>query len=197
MVCGIDSLRTLIGPLPTFICKFRCFVQVLTVFNTSLVTLTMTATKFTFVCIYKSIPVMDDNLVSRLVYSTIICVGFLITSAKYYLEQFPSKNEVIITIQLLRTLKVLLHILQMQSKNTQNAVKMHSKYGKNAVKTQSKFSQKAARIQSKCSYLFTAWSAYRLKSFQSCSNTKAFNEHFRAFVPGNGLRNISSTNRFL
>ena len=48
---------------------------------------------------------------------------------------------------------------------------MQSKFSHNAVKMQSKCSQNAIKMQPKCSQnSVSSWSAYRLKSFQSCLN---------------------------
>ena len=68
---------------------------------------------------------------------------------------------------------------KMQSRCIQNLVKIQSKCSQISVKMQSKCSQNAAKIQSKCSQISvklqpnsvkiaSSWSAYRLKSFQSC-----------------------------
>ena len=62
-------------------------------------TLAITATKFSFVCIYKSIPLMEDNFLSRVIYATSNTISILGAAAKLYLPGRPILNVVNTYIQ--------------------------------------------------------------------------------------------------
>ena len=112
--CGPLNYRTVLGPLPQWLCKTGTFFTVLCPMNLCLISLAITTTRFFFVCIYKSIPVMDDNFIRfsfQLIQNVVVVLA---TSAKFYLEekatmtsvsQFSNQiNDVTISNQIVRSL---------------------------------------------------------------------------------------------
>ena len=91
-----DALRTVTGPLPYAICNVNIFVKNLVHINLSFITLSATFAKFVFVCIYKSIPHMDDNLLTRVIYLTSNLIAIIGAAAKLYLPGRPLLNVVCI-----------------------------------------------------------------------------------------------------
>ena len=84
---SIDNLRILSGPLPKWICKFAFSVKIWTGINAAIFNLAMSATKFYFVNFFKSIPVMNDNLMSTIVFLTVILIDTLMLLSKTYIEE--------------------------------------------------------------------------------------------------------------
>ena len=77
---GLDNLRAIVGPLPPFMCKSIIFFKNFFHCNVSQFIVAITATKFCFVCIYKSIPTMNDNFLATFLYLTINMNSFIITT---------------------------------------------------------------------------------------------------------------------
>ena len=80
------NLRAIVGPLPGLVCKCVAFFNVFNGINLSLITLSITITKFVFICYFQSIPAMDDNLISLIIYSNILMNSFVITSGTFLLQ---------------------------------------------------------------------------------------------------------------
>ena len=87
MAGGIDAIRAMFGPLPVPVCKIGAFLKVATVVKFCLHSFAMTLTKFVFIFIFKSIPVMDDSFLSFVINSNVTLWTFLTSSAKFYFEQ--------------------------------------------------------------------------------------------------------------
>ena len=87
---GIDAVRATFGPLPVPVCKIGAFLKVATVVKFCLLSFAMTLTKFIFIFIFKSIPVMDDSFLSFVINSNVTLWTFLTSSAKFYFE--PKEN---------------------------------------------------------------------------------------------------------
>ena len=90
----IDTLRSVVGPLPYAICTVNVYIKNLAHINISLFSLAMTATKFSFVCVYKSIPIMEDNFLSTVIFATSNIISILAAAAKLYLPGRPIMNVV-------------------------------------------------------------------------------------------------------
>ena len=77
-VCGIRNLRVWYGPLPEMLCMVH--VKMTQMMYTGLFCLVayITIAKFTFICIWKSMRVMNDDLLVRIIITQIgfICILF-------------------------------------------------------------------------------------------------------------------------
>ena len=93
---AIDVVRAIFGPLNDFVCTFGVFIKNVVPINASLITLSMTITKFVFVFIYKSIPCMEDNFLSFFIYLTINMISILSTFSRLYLPGRPIFNKVLL-----------------------------------------------------------------------------------------------------
>ena len=92
---GIDATRVVFGPLPVVVCKFGAFLKVLTVTKFCLLSFAMTLTKFVFINVFNSIPVMDDTFLTFVINSNITLMTILATAAKFYVE---SKENIFLRI---------------------------------------------------------------------------------------------------
>ena len=84
----------MVGPLPYAVCTVNVYVKNLAHINISLFSLAMTATKFACVCIYKSIPIMEDNFLSTVIFTTSNTISIFAAAAKLYLPGRPILNVV-------------------------------------------------------------------------------------------------------
>ena len=84
---GPINYRTVFGPMPNWLCQTGTFFTVFCPMNLALTSLAITTTKATFVYVFKSIPVMDDNFLRfsfQLIQNVLV---ILATAAKFYLEE--------------------------------------------------------------------------------------------------------------
>lgn len=85
--CGVNVSRRLLGPFPAWICKLASFVQFFTIFNICHLTVLISATRFAFVFYFKSIPVMNDQLLSTFFMIATNLWSFLAVMGKMYVEE--------------------------------------------------------------------------------------------------------------
>ena len=91
---GSDVMRAYLGPLSSPFYKVLAFAKSVIPLNLGLLTFVNTLTKFYFVCVSKSIPVMEDNFLSVVIYLTINILSMLATAAKMFLAEKPLLLEV-------------------------------------------------------------------------------------------------------
>lgn len=90
----LQAARHMIGPLPELACKSLTGILVFTSINICLLALSVTAGRFTFAYIYKTIPVMDDDFWVKLINRVIMTWSALVTIAKQYTEDKVMITEV-------------------------------------------------------------------------------------------------------
>lgn len=90
----LDLLRVFVGPLPKPVCFFVVFMKNVLQLNMSMIAFCITLTKFLIICVYKSIPVMDDNFISLFLIILVNIISILITVSRKYLPGRPILNEV-------------------------------------------------------------------------------------------------------
>ena len=66
MIHGLRVLRVCYGPLPIFLCNITGFLNGCAILFAALIVVMNTLTRFMFVCIWKRIRQMDDNLIVRI-----------------------------------------------------------------------------------------------------------------------------------
>ena len=66
MIHGLAVLRTCYGPLPLFLCNIAGFLNGCALLFASITVVMYTFTRFMFVCIWKRMRQMDDNLIVRI-----------------------------------------------------------------------------------------------------------------------------------
>ena len=83
----LEILRFSFGPLPTFACRFFLFTYLWACLNSLTFITLISVVKFTFLCVYKSIPLMIDNFLSLYIFVVVIFINFLSLFGKFYIEE--------------------------------------------------------------------------------------------------------------
>ena len=91
---GIEHMRIVFGPLSTTLCRLGTFIRVFGSSNILVLSLIIMGTRFMFVCVFRSIPVIDEVFLSRTINIIINVLTFLGTLAKFYIEDRPNVAEV-------------------------------------------------------------------------------------------------------
>lgn len=86
----IDTLRAFWGPLPMIMCKVSYFTAHVVVNSASLFCTAIACTKFTFVCVFKAIPYMQDDIIMRFLFVLTYLLSTLMMLTDLYL---PGREE--------------------------------------------------------------------------------------------------------
>lgn len=78
---NIDCFRTAFGPLPPIICRIGVFTKNWAFYNICFFTLLIQLTKFTYICVFKSLPIINDNFVATYLNLMINMITLLILYA--------------------------------------------------------------------------------------------------------------------
>ena len=78
---GLSVLRVCYGPLPIFLCQFAAFLSGFAILFGAIISAMYTFTRFMFVCIWKRMRQMDDDLIVRIATIQAIVVSLLFTAA--------------------------------------------------------------------------------------------------------------------
>ena len=93
MCAIIDILRIWVGPHPSWLCTFvvmfknQSFISIVVAFTS------VTILKFTFLCLFKRIPEMDDDFVAKSITRSIWFVSISIVCSKFWYEK-PNMQQV-------------------------------------------------------------------------------------------------------
>ena len=83
MIWGTSVLRVSYGPLHTFLCDITGFLYKCELLFVAITIAMHTFTRFMFVCIWKRMRQMDDNLIVRIVTIQAIVMSLLFTAATW------------------------------------------------------------------------------------------------------------------
>ena len=83
VIFGISVLRVLYGSLPTFLCNIFGFLRKYALMFITLTRVMYTFTRFMFVCIWKRMRQMDDNLIARIATIQATVLSLLLTVAAW------------------------------------------------------------------------------------------------------------------
>lgn len=75
----VDTYRAVFGAVPTIVCQASLFTNLTLLQIGSICSMTITIVKFIIVCVYKSIPVMDDNFLAKFLRSSFNIISILST----------------------------------------------------------------------------------------------------------------------
>ena len=92
----IQLTRTLIGPLPPVVCQLDLFIRTVTSTNIAMIIFVNTVAKFTFICIFKSIPSIDDNFLAAYALISINVISILMATLRVYLPGRPTPAHVLL-----------------------------------------------------------------------------------------------------
>ena len=91
VVYGLTVLRVCYGSLPVFICNIAGFLKACAIMFGAIIVAMYTFTKFMFVCIWKRMRQMDDNLIVRIATIQAVVMCLLIQSATWLqLQRIPT-----------------------------------------------------------------------------------------------------------
>ena len=83
----LSNLRAIIGPLPEILCRALLIFNIFNVILCCLISLSISVTKYTFICCFKTIPVMDDSLLSLIICFTMSMYSILLALIKVILQK--------------------------------------------------------------------------------------------------------------
>ena len=83
VIYGLTVLRVCFGPLTVFLCNIAGFLKGCAVLFGGIIIATYTLTRFMFVCIWKRMRQMDDNLIARIATIQAIFMCLLIQAATW------------------------------------------------------------------------------------------------------------------
>lgn len=90
----VDTLRVIFGPMPRTICTLTIFIKNFVYINMAQFSLAQTVIKFLCVCIYKSIPTMEDDFLFVFLCTLFNIISFLAVGIRMYLPGKPILQEV-------------------------------------------------------------------------------------------------------
>ena len=95
MFYGVSVLRVCCGPLPIFLCNIAAFLSGFAILFVAITVAMYTFTRFMFVCIWKRMRQMDDNLIVRIATIQAIVMSILFTVITWIqLHGQPFGNQV-------------------------------------------------------------------------------------------------------
>jgi hypothetical protein len=83
VIYGLTVLRVCFGPLTVFLCNIAGFLKASAIMFGAIIIATYTFTRFMFVCIWKRMRQMDDNLIARIATIQAIFMCLLIQAATW------------------------------------------------------------------------------------------------------------------
>ena len=83
VIYGIVVLRVCYGPLPIFLCNIAVFLSGFAILFVAITVTMYTFTRFMFVCIWKRMRQMDDNLIVRIATIQAIVMSLLFNTATW------------------------------------------------------------------------------------------------------------------
>ena len=83
VICGLRVLRVSYGPLPIFLCNIAGFFNGCAILFAAITVTMYTFTRFMFVCIWKRMRQMDDNLIVRIASIQAIFLSLLFQAATW------------------------------------------------------------------------------------------------------------------
>ena len=83
VISGLRVLRVCYGPFPIFLCNITGFLNTFALLFSVLTVVMITFTRFMFVCIWKRMRQMDDNLLVRIATIQAIVMSLLFQAASW------------------------------------------------------------------------------------------------------------------
>ena len=82
-IYGLSVLRVCYGPLPLFLCNIAVFLNSCAILFSAITVAMYTFTRFMFVCVWKRMRQMDDNLIVRIATIQAIVMSLLFTAVTW------------------------------------------------------------------------------------------------------------------
>ena len=77
VICGMRNLRVWYGPLPELVCNAQAKMTQAVLTFAIVAVVMIIITRFVFICVWRSMRSMDDNLLKRIALNEIILLVFL------------------------------------------------------------------------------------------------------------------------
>ena len=77
VICGMRNLRVWYGPLPELVCNAQAKMTQAVLTFAIVAVVMIIITRFVFICVWRSMRSMDDNLLKRIAVNEIILLVFL------------------------------------------------------------------------------------------------------------------------
>ena len=94
MISGVRVFRVCYGPLPVFICNISGFLNACALLFAALTVAMSTFTRFMFVCVWKRMRQMDDNLIVRIATIQAIAITLFSRAASWSGSPFQGQSPV-------------------------------------------------------------------------------------------------------
>ena len=78
VICGFKNLRVFAGPLPMAVCRTQLYLTAVTLWSAIPLIGFVAFAKFMYICVWKSIRELNENLLSRIALLIALLMGFLI-----------------------------------------------------------------------------------------------------------------------
>ena len=119
MVYGLTVLRACYGPLPVFLCNILGYLNGFALLFVAITVVMYTITRFMFVCIWKRMKQMDDNLIARIATIQAIFISILFNAASWLQLQhqltIPVSFSLLFFVGLDQALQILICIIKFTS----------------------------------------------------------------------------------
>ena len=84
VICGLRVLRVSHGPLPIFLCNIAGFLNGCAILFAAITVTQYTFARFMFVCVWKRMRQMDDDLIVRIATIQAIVLSLLFQAATWF-----------------------------------------------------------------------------------------------------------------
>ena len=84
VIYGLSVLRVCFGPLPIFLCNIVVFLNGFSILFVAITVAMYTFARFMFVCVWKRMRQMDDNLIVRIATIQAIVLSLLFQAATWF-----------------------------------------------------------------------------------------------------------------
>ena len=94
LLSTMDIIRTVFGPLPLPVCSLIILAKNCIYANVAQITAMMTLIRFVIIFFYKSLPVMEDKLLSVIIYAMVNIFSFIAAFSRMFLAKRPYLPQV-------------------------------------------------------------------------------------------------------
>ena len=119
VIYGQNVLRVCFGSLPIFLCNIAGFLNGCALLFVAIIVVMNTLTRFMFVCIWKRMKQMDDNLIARIATIQAIFISILFNAASWLQLQhqltIPVSFSLLFFVGLDQALQILICIIKFTS----------------------------------------------------------------------------------
>ena len=98
-ICGIRNLRVFFGPLPVFLCQSQVGLTKMVLWFGVVIIVMVTMIKFMFICVWKSMRTMNDDLMVRIAVRQALLSSIVIGSLVKFRAQVSSSSILMLKVK--------------------------------------------------------------------------------------------------